>query len=62
MNGSEHLLTIGCYVSSVCVLSAQPYNLFQRSPVPDNRLTTDEGECGYPTGSSEGSQPKIIST
>ena len=30
--------------------------------IPDHRLTTDGGECGSPTGPSEGSKPKILST
>ena len=40
----------------IYVLSAQPHSLFQRSQIPDHRLTTDGGECGSPTGTSEGSQ------
>ena len=42
------------------VLFAQPHACSKDSKIPVHRLTTDGGECGSPTGNSEGSQPKII--
>ena len=37
--------------------------VYSKSPkILDHRLTTDKGDCGSPTGNSEGSHPKILST
>ena len=48
-----HLLTIGCH--AMCYLLN--HIVYSKDPqIPDHRLTTDGGECGSPTGTSEGSQ------
>ena len=44
-----------CYLLNHIVHSNDPQ-------IPDHRLTTDGGDCGSPAGTSEGLQPKILST
>ena len=42
-----HLLTIGCYVSSMCVIRSTTELI---TKLPDDRLITDGREYGSPTG------------
>ena len=44
-----------CYLLNHIVYSKDP-------KIPDHSLTTDGGECGSPTGPSEGSKSKILLT
>ena len=50
----------------LCIIYVQylPNHIaYSKDPkIPHHRHTTDGGECGSPTGNSEGSQLKILST